>query len=475
MPAQAHSPAQFMELPVTNIIVRRDDRQRREIKTDGLIDSIRKHGVLQPVIVDYLIDVEGRGAPDGPDGWLLIAGERRLAASIELGLATIPARLLLQLSSVERQIIELEENIKRTDLDWPDLVRAVGRIHQLYLEIDEEWTLGETAEGCSLTAGTVSMYLKVFRSMEDEKIAGAGTVREAYNMLDRRDQRAAGDALQEILDTTNDVMPATSGEVGLTVVGGSALPRVGPEPQLPGPRYAPVESTILHETFMHWAPKYTGRKFNLVHCDFPYGIGLFQGPQAGGARHDSAYDDTKDEYFDLLECLCRNLDRLMAVSGHLMFWYSEKHGAQTRQMFRELAPSLAFSPFPLVWIKSDNAGIASDPRHGPRHIYETCLFASRGGRQIIRVASDAYSSPTDKRFHVSTKPEPMLKHFMSMTVDDNTWLLDPTCGSASALRAAEELGAARCLGMDTDERTVGVARVALRTARTLRTASRELV
>ena len=59
-----------------------------------------------------------------------------------------------------------------------------------------------------------------------------------------------------------------------------------------------------------------------------------------------------------------------------------------------------------------------------------------------------------------------------MLVDENTSLLDPTCGSASAIRVAEEMGAVRCLGMDIDEQAVGIARVALRNARMLQMQSK---
>jgi 2-polyprenyl-3-methyl-5-hydroxy-6-metoxy-1,4-benzoquinol methylase len=158
-----------------------------------------------------------------------------------------------------------------------------------------------------------------------------------------------------------------------------------------------------------------------------------------------------------------------------MFWYSVRHHDLTMSMFRELAPSLVFYPFPLIWLKSDNAGIASDVRRHPRHIYETCLLATRGNRHILKVVGDAYSAPTDKRWHASTKPEPVLKHFMSMLVDQDTTLLDPTCGGGSAIRVAEELGARTVLGMDIDESTVGNARQALRAARMLRTAAKSVV
>jgi DNA modification methylase len=44
--------------------------------------------------------------------------------------------------------------------------------------------------------------------------------------------------------------------------------------------------------------------------------------------------------------------------------------------------------------------------------------------------------------------EPMLRHFFRMFVDDSTSMLDPTCGSGTALRAANELDAAHVLGLE---------------------------
>lgn len=445
----------YQRLPVSSIVVNRDERQRTVVEVDDLVSSVKSLGVLCPILVTREL--------------VLIAGERRLEASRQAGLPDIPVRYMEDLSPVELQIVELEENVKRHDLGWADLVKSVGRIHALHLELDPDWTLGETADTVRLSQGNVSEYLKVAAELEsNERVAKASTVREAYNILLRRDSRAAGEALQEILDTVNapEASPAEPLLPGVT----GPLP-VAKLERPPVPKIIPAEETILNQSFLQWAPSYSGRKFNFIHCDFPYGVDLFAGPQSGRGHADS-YSDTKEIYFELIECLCKNLDRLLGVSGHLMFWYSAKHHDKTMQMFRSLAPSLVFSPFPLIWVKSDNAGIASDASRQPRHIYETCLLAARGQRQIVKIVSDAYSAPTDKRFHVSTKPEPMLKHFMSMLVDESTSMLDPTCGGASSIRAAEELGAKSVLGMDIDSACVEVARMALRNSRTLRAANK---
>ena len=333
------------EIDITLVSVDRDTRQRTKIDTGNLLESIRARGVLNPLIV------AGAAAADGT--FQLIAGERRLECCRQLGLAVVPVRFWEDLDPIEAQIVELEENIKRQDLSWQDIVRSVGKIHRLYKSRDLEWTQEETSQAIGITNGTVSAYLKVEARLDDEKISQAGTVREAWNILSRRDQRASGEALQEMLDATPAGPEAPSG--GFVDLPSSGLPIAGSQgvsgSNSPSAKPLPVVSdpakSVLQESFLHWAPKYTGRKFNLVHCDFPYGVNLFAGPQAGGDRH-FEYDDSKEVFFRLLKTLCENLDRVMSLLGHLMFWYSEKHGREARAMFQDLAPSLVFHPFPMI-------------------------------------------------------------------------------------------------------------------------------
>jgi ParB family chromosome partitioning protein len=70
-----------------------------------LADSIREHGLVQPIVV------RARG-----DRYQLIAGQRRLAAARNLGWAQVPARVL---DVEDRQMAEIAivENLQRRDLD----------------------------------------------------------------------------------------------------------------------------------------------------------------------------------------------------------------------------------------------------------------------------------------------------------------------------------------------------------------------
>ncbi len=182
---------QLEHVSIDSIVVIRSDRQRSTLDTADLQRSISKVGLINAPVV----------REDDVLGLLLVAGERRLEACRALGWTTIPVRRFDQLSPVEAQLIELEENIKRTDLEWPDLVRAVYKIHHLYLSLDPDWTAAETASACSLTGGTISLYLKVAGEMGagNARVIGAGTVREAYNVIDRQEQRRLGNALEQLL------------------------------------------------------------------------------------------------------------------------------------------------------------------------------------------------------------------------------------------------------------------------------------
>jgi DNA modification methylase len=176
-----------------------------------------------------------------------------------------------------------------------------------------------------------------------------------------------------------------------------------------------------------------------------------------GRDEGESYGDDKETYRLLVNELIESLPTIASKSCHLMFWFSNKWEIEkwTREQF---APSgVQFAHYPLIWLKSDNAGVASIPSQQPRHIYEAALFGTIGERPLVRLKSDAYAAPTDKSLHTSCKPEPMLRHFMEMLIDEHTVMLDPTCGSGSSIRAAESLGAKLALGLEIDPKMAEVA------------------
>ena len=446
--------AQFTFVDPQSIIFDDSKRQRSSPDPGDLVDSIRRIGIINPIIVHRSLD--------------LIAGRRRLAAALQLEMPLVPVRFYDQLSVIEAKILELEENLKRSDLPWRDMTRAIADLHGLYLLQDHNWTQARTARALGISESLLTFHLRVMEDFTSPSIANAPTVNAAYNILSRKDSRATGDALAEIMEAGASLF-AEPVPVGLLEPQGSppaTLLSLQPPPR-------PEDSDILHADFLEWAPSYQGHRFNFIHCDFPFGINFNSGERSGRDKWVS-YQDDPEIYWRLIRCLCTNLDRLMAPSAHLMFWFSMEHYQETIECFQKLAPTLAFQKFPLIWVKSDNVGILPDQKRGPRRVYETALIASREDRLIVKAVSNAHSAPTDKQHHISTKPQPVLAQFFQMFVDENTRLLDPTCGSGSSLRAAEAIGARSVLGLEIEEEHAVNARSALRQFRALRALEKKL-
>jgi ParB/RepB/Spo0J family partition protein len=415
---------EFHRIPINKIWLNRDERQRRELKDiDVLADSIRRLGLIHPLVIDR--------------NYKLCAGERRLSAIKSLGHDFVMCQFLDELDVAHQRTIELEENIKRTDLTWQEQCNAVKEYHDIRSYKNPDWLQEKTAAALGLSENSISRYLAISEEAKtNPRIMDQPLLSTAVGIVQRDQERRDAAKIQGVFD----------------------LPKED------------RTQSILHANFLEWAPAYTGPKFNFLHCDFPYGIDTDQRGQGNAVAIQGAYDDSRENYWNLLKCLCDNLNRICTESAHIMFWFSMHYYTDTLDYFARHS-DFTIDPFPLIWMKSDGKGLIPDPQRGPRRIYETCLFGSRGDRKIVSSVANAYAAPTDSRGHVSVKPEPVLRHFFRMLVDENSTMLDPTCGSGSALRAAESLDAALVIGVETVNEYVERATLALDAARRLRKAT----
>jgi ParB family chromosome partitioning protein len=109
----------------------------------GLADSIRRHGVLQPVVVR-------RAGPR----YELVVGERRWRASREAGLSAIPA-VVADLEDRARLEVALIENIQRSDLNPIELAHAFRALAETGA------TQEQIGERVGLDRSTVSNHLRL--------------------------------------------------------------------------------------------------------------------------------------------------------------------------------------------------------------------------------------------------------------------------------------------------------------------------
>ena len=109
-----------------------------EDKIEELADSIREHGIIQPIVVRKK-----------KKGYEIVAGERRWRAAMKAGLAEVPC-LLKELTDEQNMLIAIIENMQREDLN--PIEEAEG-LHQMVS------TFGLTQEQVSKSVGKSRPYI----------------------------------------------------------------------------------------------------------------------------------------------------------------------------------------------------------------------------------------------------------------------------------------------------------------------------
>ena len=122
------SKSQLMELDLTKITPE-TDQPRKDFSEEALValaDSIREHGVLQPIVV-------------GTEGnkYKIVAGERRYRASKMAGLDKIPA-IIRTLDTQNQLELSIIENAQREDLNAIEMATAYAKLkNQFNLQPEE--------------------------------------------------------------------------------------------------------------------------------------------------------------------------------------------------------------------------------------------------------------------------------------------------------------------------------------------------
>ncbi len=114
--------SQLVEIEIEKI-VRDEDQPRKDFRQEALqelADSIKIHGVLQPIVV----------VKKG-DKYQIVAGERRWRASKLAGLATIPS-IVRTLDDQNRLELAIIENAQREDLNAIELATAYAKLKEQF-------------------------------------------------------------------------------------------------------------------------------------------------------------------------------------------------------------------------------------------------------------------------------------------------------------------------------------------------------
>lgn len=155
---------------------------RKEFDEDALkelADSIREHGIIQPIIVEE--------AGDG--SYFIIAGERRTRAARLAGLAQVP--VIIKKFSDERKLeVALIENIQRENLNPVEEAQAYHKLMTIG-NLSQEETAARVGKNRSTVANALRL-LKLPEDISSSLASGqitAGHARAILSVLNPSDQR----------------------------------------------------------------------------------------------------------------------------------------------------------------------------------------------------------------------------------------------------------------------------------------------
>ena len=148
-----------VDVPTERITVPAD-RIRRIVYDDSLralADSIREHGVIEPLIV------RREGGDGDNERFSLIAGERRLKAAELEGIRAVPC-VSIEATDIDAAVIAIIENLHREDLNMFEEAAAIASLLKL-----SGMTQDQCARRLAVSQSYIANKLRLLRLTEDER------------------------------------------------------------------------------------------------------------------------------------------------------------------------------------------------------------------------------------------------------------------------------------------------------------------
>ncbi len=156
VPDNETPPVATLDRQVPIEFISRNPRNPRRMFTEGdledLTQSIREHGIVQPVVV--------RPAKDSPGHYELIAGERRWRAAQRAGLASVPV-IIREVNDRVALELAIIENVQRADLN--PIEEGLG--YQLLID-DHDYTQADLAQVIGKSRSHVANTLRLLKLPE---------------------------------------------------------------------------------------------------------------------------------------------------------------------------------------------------------------------------------------------------------------------------------------------------------------------
>jgi len=412
-------------IPGIQLIAKKDivvdaNRQRQEFDPTALADlshGIQARGLMHPIV---LRERDGH--------MVLVAGERRMRAIEDMWMlggtlkfngqeipeGHYPYVTLGQLTPLQAEEAELEENVHRKDLTWQENAAATARLHSLRSrQAQAEGRVHTVADTAAEVKGrtdggyqnAVRKDLVVAKFLHVPEVAKAKTADEAFKILKKQEETAKNVQLAQT--------------VGKTF------------------------TKAIHEAHntncLSWMRVQPEGQFDVILTDPPYGMGADQFGDGGGklANSEHHYKDDYESWKALMHDWCALAYRVAKSEAHAYVFCDIDNFHELKKMMQQAGWWVTRTPFICT---KPNSGRVPHPDHGPRRQWEMILYAVKGKKKTTGIYPDVITTMADPNMkHGAQKPVALYIDLLKRSVKPGDVVLDSFAGSGTIFPAAHAM------------------------------------
>lgn len=410
-------------------------RETDEQAVNELVESIKEIGLINPITID--------------SNNQLLAGAHRLEAYKRLVKAgnleyqEIPCINIedgKSLTESDKIIMEIAENVNRSDMSWQSQVIGIYKVHTIQRR-ESSWTQAMTAKLFNVSQAYVSSATRLGKMLDNDKehsspLWNIPTIVDAIQFLVREKKDAALARMKTFASRNKQATPPKSegGKVNVSADKSELQPTTS-QPRVSASSFEPLFRVGDCIELM----KSSNEKFDHIITDPPYGIDM------DNIYNQDSIQSVKDEHqvddnLRLIKEFIFTSRKVIKESGFLCMFYDIAHHEKIQRWTDEAG----YIPcrWAFVWCKSSpcsNGAAAQNITKATelcglfRASPKAVLAKKRAVNWLVCPASRAWSHPFAKPFGVWK--------WLAETVSfEGQSVLDPFAGGGSCVLAMEKLG-----------------------------------
>lgn len=467
------------QINIHTIVVKQRARALDQDHIDSLKDSIRDEGLLQPIVVRIT-----------PEETRLVAGEHRLEAFRQLHKESRDPRFEeIPVTSLEESLVaqgviadgesltegdllryEIEENVKRLQMNWQDRVISVARYHKLSEQSatkrGEKWSQKQTGDLMGINQSNISRVLLVAKrlnsSREDDLWKCESLTLALHSLVKEKKDEVTREQLKRMRARKEAVQNKASSkgreELDKLKVKAASVDDED-TPKAPGPVEG-VEGVELYtkddlyELYYHGdalevLPTIAGlQTIHHIITDPPYGIDMDNLNQKNIDSVRNTHEVAPN--VSLLLSLLKVGYDVIDEKGFMCFWYDLDHHNLLQTEAAKIGWKVCRWPF--VWAKSSRCANQAAAYNFTKATEVCMILRKSGDATLVNKQPDNFivAPSLNSTAHPFHKPVSVWQRLIHAVSREGQTIVDPFAGSGSMLGAGLQMNR-DVLGVEIDE------------------------